>query len=1070
MLGWIIESGQRLRLLVVTFAVVAMAFGAWQLPKAPKEMLPEFGPVYVEIQTEALGLSATEVEDLITVPLEQNLLNGVAWLDDILSQSITGLSSIVLIFEEGTDPLRARQMVAERLTQAHMLPQVSKPPTMLQPLSSSSRVIMVSLSSAELNQMQTSVVARWTIRPALMGVPGVANVSIWGHRDQQLQVQIDPQLLQEHGVELEDVIATTGNALWVSPLTFLEASAPGTGGFVDTPNQRLGVQHLLPIGSPDDLALVPIEDCDAAYNSQDAAGAATCPTLGDVATIVEQHQPLIGDSVTTQDQDILLVIEKFPDANTEDVTQGVQATLETLQPGLTGIVVDSTLFQRQNLIDAAMDNLSQLLILGLILAIAVVALIMFDWRSALIAAVSIPLSLVTAASILHLRGETFNTIIIAGLIVALGIVIDDVVVDVENAIRRLKEHQASGSEKSRQSIIFEAILEMRSTMLATTVVILLGALPILFLGGLSDTFFLDGQSGSFFRPLVGTYALAIAASMAVSLIVTPTLAVMLLTRFPSMRRETQAMAAIQRRYTRWLGRSTPLYGLTGAIALVLFAASFALTPLLKAPESIIPGSEDRDLLVTWAAAPGTSLPEMDRITSRITTELIDVPGVQNVSAHVGRAITSDQVVDVHSGEIWVNIEKSADYDRTVASVDQVVQGYPGLSHEVHTYLEDRLAAAGASNDGVVLRIYGQDMDLLRASAEDVQSVMSGIDGITGSRIDLPIQEPQVQVEVDLAAAQSYGLTPGEVRRTAATLVTGLTVGSLFEEQKVFEVLVVGVPEMRHSLSTIENLLVDTPDGTQVRLGDVATVKIVPAHDSIKHEAVSRYVDVVANVDDRSQASVVADLESQLASVSFPLEYHAEVLGGFEEQNDAEQNLIRVALGAMVGMFLVLQAIFGSWRLAGFALAVVPAALAGGIVVTWATDRAVSLGVILGLLAVGVIAVRHTIMLISRYESLEREGSRVDQALVLRGARERLGPILMTTLGTALAMTPFAVMGSAPGLEIVHPMAIVIIGGLVTALIVNLFVVPSLYLRIASNTFTVPASSGLAVPPSGAVAD
>jgi Cu/Ag efflux pump CusA len=1052
-------------------AVAAMVFGAWSLPRAPKEMLPEFGPVYVEIQTEALGLSATEVEDLITVPLEQNLLNGVAWVDDILSQSITGLSSIVLIFEPGTDPLRARQMVAERLTQAHMLPKVSKPPTMLQPLSSSSRVIMVSLSSEEFNQMQTSVTARWTIRPALMGLPGVANVSIWGQREQQLQVQVDPQLLHANGVKLEDVIATTGNALWVSPLTFLQASAPGTGGFIDTPNQRLGVQHLLPIGSPEELALVPIEGCAAAYSEQNAAGTATCPTLGDVATIVEEHQPLIGDSVTMNQQDILLVIEKFPDADTEAVTKSVRDTLESLQPGLTGIDVDSTLFQRDNLIQSAMDNLSRLLAIGVFLALVVVALLMFSWRSAVIALVSIPLSLVTAALVLYLRGATFNIVILAGLIVALGVIIDDVVVDVENILRRLREHKDAGSDRSATSIITEAALEARSPILATTAVILLAALPVLFLGGLFDSYFLGGQSGSFFEPLVGTYVLAIAASMLVSLVVTPTLAAILLPRFESARRDSPVMEAVQQQYSRLLRHSTSHFGLAGATALVLLALILALLPQLQSPDTIIPGSKDRDLLVTWNAAPGTSLPEMDRITSRITSELSGMSGVQRVSAHVGRAITSDQVVDVHSGEIWVSIDSSADYDRTVASVDDVVEGYPGVSHEVHTYLEDRLADASASTDGVVLRIYGQDMDVLRNSAVEVQTLMSGIEGISGSSVDLPVQEPQVQVEVDLAAAQSFGLTPGDVRRTAATLVTGLEVGSLFEDQKVFEVMVVGMPAQRHSLTTIENLLVDTPDGNQVRLGDVASVILAPAMDSIDHEAVSRYVDVIANVSHRSQEAVASDLESQLSSIAFPFEYHAEVLGGFSEKDDAEQTLLRVALAAVVGIVLVFQAIFGSWRLAGFALAALPTALAGGVVAIWAKNDPVSLGAILGLLAVLAIAVRNIIMLIGRYRQLEREGMHMSQELVVRGTQERLGPILMTTLGTALAMIPFAVMGSAPGLEIVHPMAIVTIGGLITALIVNLFILPSLYLRIVPGSMPVPASRrSITMPVPGPAAD
>jgi Cu/Ag efflux pump CusA len=1072
MLQGIIESGQRLRLLIVTLAIATMAYGMWQLPQAQKEILPEFGPVYVEVQTEALGLSATEVEDLITVPLEQNLLNGVAWLDDIHSQSMTGLSSIVLIFEPGTDSLKARQMVAERLTQSFALPNVSKPPVMLQPLSSSSRVIMVGLSSDELSQMQTSVVARWTIRPALMGLPGVANVSIWGHRDLQLQVQVDPQLLRENGVLLEDVIATTGNSLWVSPLTYLEASAPGTGGFIDTPNQRLGVQHLSPIASPEELALVPVEGCASPYSAQAEAGPVRCPTLGDVATIVEQHQPLIGDSVTQQDQDILLVIERFPEASTEEVTASVRAKLEEMQPGLGGIVVDTSMYQRENLIDDAMGNLSQLLAVGVVLAVVVLTLFMFDWRSAVVALVAIPLSLTAAALILYFTNASLNVMMITGLMVALGVIIDDAVVDVENVKRRLREHRAEGGDGPTARVIVGALVQTRRPIVAATVVILIAAIPVLFLGGMFDSFYLGGQSSAFFEPIVVSYALAVVVSLAVSLIVTPTIASIVFTRYQSPREDPPAMRALKGWYSGILRKTAPRFGIAGASAAVLLVIAMVLLPQLEEPDSLIPASQDRDLLVTWNATTGTSLPEMDRIMSRITTELAGVSGVRDVNGHVGRAISSDRVVDVHSGEIWVSLEPSADYDQTVESVENVVDGYPGVDHEVETYIEDRLQEVEtASDEAVVVRIYGQDMEQLRSSAEDVQAVVDGVDGVTATRIDLPAQEPQLQVEVDLESAQSYGLTPGEVRRTAATLVTGLEVGSLFEDQKVFDVMVVGVPDMRHSVTTVENLLIDTPDGGQVRMGDVAAVRLVPAIDSVEHEAVSRFVDVVAIVDDRSRSDVAEALDAQLAQVSFPFEYHAEVVGAFEDQESVEQNLIRVSLVVLAIGYLVLQAIFNSWRLATLAFVSLPVALVGSIVVIWLVEDGASLGGILGLLAVLAVAVRNSVVLITRLQQYERETSRVDLNLVMRAAEERLTPIVVTALAATLAYLPFAVMGNRPGLEIVNPMAIVIIGGLVTTVIVNLFILPSLYLRIAPSSGHVPASSGdLAMPSESQPAD
>lgn len=1052
MLGWLIEAGQRLRLLVVVLAVGIMGLGAWQLPNAPKEILPEFGPVYVEIQTEALGLSAEEVEQLITVPLEQNLLNGVAWLEDIRSQSITGLSSIVLVFEQKTDPLRARQMVAERLTQTAMLPRVSKPPTMLQPLSSASPVIMVRLSSAELTPVQTSVLARWTIRPALMGVSGVANVSIWGQRERQLQVQVDPQRLHDRGVRLEDVIATTGNALWVSPLTFLEASAPGTGGFIDTPNQRLGVQHLLPIGSPEELARVPIEGCATSYAERTAAGTAACPALGDVASVVEHHQPLIGDAVAAEGESLLLVIEKFPDADTDAVTNGVRDTLADLAPGLTGVTIDSTVFQRANLIDSAMANIGNLLLAGIVLAVAVLFLLLLDWRSALIAAVVIPLSLVSAALVLHLRGATFNTVIVAGLIATLGIVIDDAVVDLANVRRRLAQHRAESGTRSTATVIAASIVEARGPLMPATIVILLAALPILSLGGLFDAFFLNGQSAAFFQPLVVSYALAVLASLAVTLIVTPTLATLLFSRASATRTQSPILAKLENRFARLLGRLLPMDGLAIASLVVLLAIGLAIVPQLRAPDTIVPTAQDRDLLVTWNATAGTSLTEMTRITSRISAELETVPGVRNVGAHVGRALTSDQVVDVNSGELWVSIDPDASYDDTVVAVNEVVRGYPGLDHDVQTYLDSRLANAQTSVDDVVLRIYGQDREVLMKSAADVQAAMSEIEGVQSSRIDVQAREPQMQVEVDLAVAQRYGLKPGEVRRSAATLVTGIEVGSLFEDQKVFEVMVVGVPETRQSVSTIENILVDTPEGTQVRLGDVAAVTLAPGQESIRHDAVSRYINVVATVDGQSNGAVASALETRLESVAFPLEYHAELLGDRVQSEDAERRLGGLAIATVIGIFLLLQAIFSSWKIAILAFLILPAAMVGGVFMIWARDEPVTLGTLVGLLVVFALATRAAVSLFSRMRHLERvEGVAFDPSLVLRASRERFKPILVTTCATALALAPFAFAGSRPGLEIAQPMAVVILGGLVTSSLVNLLLAPGLYLRFASST-------------------
>src|SRR5262249_45984905 len=383
---------------------------------------PEFSPPYVEIQTESLGLSADEVEQLITVPMEQDLLSGVPWLDSIRSESVPGLSSIVLIFQPGTDILRARQMVAERMTQAVALPHVSKPPTMLQLLSTTSRVMIVGLSSKSLSPIQMGVLARWTIAPRLMGVPGVANVAVWGRQDRQIQVQVAPERLRDQKVSVFSVLETTGNALWVSTLSFVEASTPGTGGFIDTPNQRLGIRHVSPIITPDGLAQVPISDTKKSDG--------TPLRLVDVANVVEDHQPLIGDAVVDDGSGLLLVIEKFPGANTLDVTHRVEEVLAQMQPGLPGLAVNSTIYRPATFIENALGNLGSALLLGGALIVLVLGAFFRNWRMTLISAVAIPLSLVAAGVVLYLRGATMNVMLLAGLLIAVGAIVDDAIVDV----------------------------------------------------------------------------------------------------------------------------------------------------------------------------------------------------------------------------------------------------------------------------------------------------------------------------------------------------------------------------------------------------------------------------------------------------------------------------------------------------------------------------------------------------------------------------------------------------------------------------------------------------------------
>jgi Cu/Ag efflux pump CusA len=1028
MMRAIIDSSIKFRLLVLALAAGAIAVGVTQLPKTSTEVLPDFTPTTVEVQTEALGLSAEEVEELITVPLEQDLLNGVAFLDDIRSESVPGLSRILMIFDEGTDLYTARQVVAERLTQAHALPNVSKPPQMLQPLSSTNRAMMVSVSSDKLTPLELGVLARWTIGPRLVGVPGVANVAIWGQQDRQLQIQVKPENLRKNDVTLLQVVETAGNALWVSPLTFIEASTPGTGGFIDTPNQRLGVMHRSPVTSPADLAKVRLEDVGNRQLS-----------LGDVATVVEDHQPLIGDAVVKNGRGLMLVVEKFPDASTLAVTEGIEDAISAMQPGMAGVGFNTDVYRPASYIESSIDNL-QLAVIAAFLLIALVLAVFFRWRTALVGLIVIPVSMLVGALAIFALGATLNAIVLAGLAAALLLLIDDAVVDVDKITRRLRESRRNGGADSTASIVMQALMGTRRAALYALLILGVAIAPV---------FFLERLSGAFFPDMAAAYLVALVASMAVALTLTPALAVLLFSRGRLDRDDLPLARWAQSAYGAGLAKvvGSPRIAYA-AVGLVLVGAAVAVPASMN--NSLLPTFKESELLIRWDATPGTSLPEMNRITGLVSNELRSIDGVREVGAHVGRAVTGDRSKSVNSADLWVGIDEGADYDATVGAINRTVAAYPGLAGEVKTFSNERvsqaLAGRGAKDD-VVVRVYGEELDVLGTQAQKVRSSINGIDGIAGARIEVPVYEPTLEIEVDLAKARDHAIKPGDVRRAASTLLSGINVGSLFEEQKVFDIVVWGTPETRTSVTSVKNLLIDTPEGGHVRLGQVADVRIKPNPTVIHRESVSRYLDVIADVSGRSRDAVAGDVDRRLKAMAFPLEYHAEVLS-VEGQPVAK--LIAIGLTAALLGFLLLQAFFGSWRLATLAFLTFPIPVAGALLATVPGGGDLTLGTYIALFTVFGLAVRSGILLFDRFRELG-QGERMPFGadLVVAGARERFLPVLTTLAAGALAFVPILVIGGSAGYELLHPMATAMLGGVVTTALFSLFVLPVFYLRFAA---------------------
>src|SRR5499426_1719531 len=889
----------------------------------PVDVFPEFAPPVVEVQTEAIGLSAEEVESLITLNLEE-LLSGVPWLESIRSQSVTGLSSIVLTFKRGTDVMKARQMMQERLTLAYTLPNVAQPPVILQPLSATARFMMIGISSERIDPTELSLLARWTIKPRLLGVPGVANVAIWGQRLRQLHVHIAPDRLRDARVLQEDIIAAAGDALWVSPLTFLKGSAPGTGGWIDNRNQRLTVQHSMPIEAPEDMAKVAVAPVHLLLTGKTMS-------LGEIAEVTFAHPPLIGDAVVKSGTGLMLVVEKFPSANTLEVTRGVEKALAELTRGLPGVQIDANVFRLASYVEDSIANLSRAIVIGAILVVLVIGAFLFSWRSALISIVSIPLSLLAAVIALQLSGATINTMILAGLVVALGVVIDDAIVGVDAFLLGLRSRTERDSGRVL-TLLQETTLESRRVALYATLIVILAVVPIFFMGGVS---------GAFFEPLARAYVLAVVASMAVALTVTPALSVLLLQKGSSDARESPLATALRARYEAALRSVLSAPGKAFVVAGVVVAAGFAAWPFLG--QSLLPALKERELLVNWNTPPGTSHAETYRITSRVAAELRALPGVRYVGAHVGRAVTGDQVVGINSSQLWVSIDPQADYDRTIAAIRETIDGYPGIDRNVQTYLRDKVGEAlTGESKAIVVRLYGPRRDVLREKAEEVREALADVPGIVDLRAEGQVEEPQVQVKVNLDSAGRANVKPGDVRRSSATVFSGLVVGYLFKEQKIFEVVVWGAPETRQSLTNLRDLWVEKSDRTYARLGDVAEVSIVPTPTVIRHERIAPYVDVVANVTGRNPAAVADEIEDRLEKIKFPLEYHPELLGEDTERQLAEARIVSAAIAALIGIFLLLQACFQSWRLAFVAFLALPVSLAGGVLGALAGGGVVSM--------------------------------------------------------------------------------------------------------------------------------
>jgi Cu/Ag efflux pump CusA len=730
----------------------------------------------------------------------------------------------------------------------------------------------------------------------------------------------------------------------------------------------------------------------------------------------------------------LLVIEKFPWANTLEVTKGVEKALDALSLGLGDTDIDTQIFRPATYIETATGNFSKSWMIGGAIAAVALLLLVMEWRAALISIISIPLSLTAAALVLYYREGSFDFMVLAGLVIALGVIVDDAVVDVRNIAKRLREHRAAGGQNSVAKIILEGSVEMRSVLAFATLFLLLVAVP---------AFALVGVTGAVVKAIAVSYILAVVASMLVALTVTPALSLFLFSKgtpngeSPLVRGLSGAVGGLAAQAVR-----SPV-GALAAIVVLIAAAGFVVPTLER--DGAVPTFKETDILIRAESAPGTAPAEMARMCAKATEELRTIPGVVNAGAHVGRAVMSEEVVNVNAAEIWVSVDPEGDYQATLDAIAEVTAGYPGMRRELLTYGNESVAEALAgTEEDLVVRVYGENQDQLREEAERVRQAISGVSGLVDLQIESPVVEPVIQIEADMAACEQHGIKPGDIRRAAAILLGGIEVGMLFEEQKVFDVVVWGTPNTRNSVTDVRELLIDTPTGGHVRLEDVAKVEIAAAPTIIKREGVNRRLDVTAAVNGRSIAAVASDVEQQLKRLRFPLEFHASLLGQSLERDQANRHTRNLAIACAIGAFLLLQAAVGSWRLGMVAFLALPMALSGGVFAMRLGGGVLSIGSLIGLVTVLGIAVRGTIITINQYQRAEQNGGGSDPEFVRKTTQDRFGSILTTTVVTGLAVLPFALFGSIAGQEVLYPMAVVILGGLVTSMLLNLYVVPSIY--------------------------
>jgi Cu/Ag efflux pump CusA len=1082
MLNRILQLSLRYRGVVISLACVILAYGAHVALRAKFDVFPEFAPPMVVIQTEAPGLSPEAVEQLVTRPVE-NALNGSPGLQAIRSQSIQGLSVITVVFSDRTDIYRARQTVGERLTEvAGQLPQTVKAPKMGPLIASTASVLSVGLTSTQRTLMELRTFADWTLRPRLLGVPGVAKVDIFGGEVRQLQVQIKPDRLRAHGLAVDDVLAAAR-----------QSTALRGAGFVDTANQRVVIRTEGQSLTAQDLGEVVLAHHDG-----------ISVRLRDVADVVDGPEPKFGDALIMGERGVILLAACQFGANTLEVTAALEKALEEMKPALATerIGFHPRLFRPANFIEASLKNINQSLWLGGLLVMVVLYLFLLDLRTAFISFTAIPLSLLAAVIVLDRLGVSLNTITLGGFAIAIGVVVDDAIIDVENILRRVREFRGRGgatlpltpalSPRERESgmqpseqtsaagspdapeavpplpggegrgegeqtsgkstapdsrldretllqVVLKASLEVRSAVVYATFIVALVFLPVLTM---------TGVPGRLFAPLGQSFLLAILASLAVALTVTPALCLAMLTR-TAPHSEPRYVTWLKARHRHGLERLSRRPKTVMALALAVCLGAAATLPFFGG--EFLPEFREGHYFVHMAAVPGSSLEESLRMGRLVTAELRKNPHIRAVSQQAGRAELGEDPFGTHYSEIHVDLNpvSGEEEEQVVGEMRQALLRFPGVSFKIMPFLVERIEETiSGTTAEVVVNLFGDNLDTLDQKAAEIRRVLAGIRGATEVQMESQPGVPEVVVRLRPERLRQFGFRPGEVLEAVETAYEGTDVAQTYQGNRVVEVTVVLHPASRKDPENIGALMLRNAAGTRVPLRELAEVYPATGRGAVVHEGAQRRQQVTCNVVGRDVASFVAEARRRIAAqVAFPPGIYPVFAGSAEAQAGARREILLHSAMAGAGIVLLLAIVFRRGRHVLLVLANLPFALVGGVLAVFASGGLLSIGSLVGFVTLFGLTMRNSIMMISHFEHLvQEEGLTWGLEAALRGASERLLPILMTALVTALGLLPLALGTGEAGREIEGPMAIVILGGLLTSTVLNLLVLPTLALR------------------------